>query len=476
MIVYLANEDPASMDATLSLAEEHGVIVTNVFRGPSKKDAEKEPHQGAGWSTNNGIGELREGDTIILAYRAGGSIVEIRALAMIAAQYNSDVERFGRFEHYRSPLPAVLGQVAAKELEVEIQQAGYSRDKRIGSYCVICVAASDGDAVECETFLAQLNDWYQGLPNKQTTIHVYEDGESDKIGAADRRDNSVTAAAQPPLVENVAERMGSHPNGITIGIGVDFSGAANPTRTMWRAKVRCENGIVTVDELTNGFTHAQLVVWLHQPNQKGIILIDFPFGLASHTALNIGAYVAGAPLALWQCVAGFGTPDAFREAARNGHWGPGTEVPHRRAIDQQFHTPFCPINLRLYRQTYRGIVNVLSPMHHQEVPIYPWGYNDGQAAEKWVGEGCPSSSLMVRNLPRVGYKGPGANRRASRLLILQGLNVQVGIFHNQILDDTGGDALDAVVLAVAACQMGAAQLQAGLQHLALHPTEGFIYV
>jgi hypothetical protein len=121
---------------------------------------------------------------------------------------------------------------------------------------------------------------------------------------------------------------------------------------------------------------------------------------------------------------------------------------------------------------------VLLPLSGQRTAILPWSQVPSDS--KWVAEGCPSSTLRSWGIDPTGYKWPAPNHQAIRGAILDTL-VHSGLVldeptTNLILTDKEGDALDALVLAIAASRIGPKIIAAGLAWLALHPTEGFIYI
>jgi hypothetical protein len=139
----------------------------------------------------------------------------------------------------------------------------------------------------------------------------------------------------------------------------------------------------------------------------------------------------------------------FRELCRAA--ASGCEL--RRRTDRETHTPFCPYNLRLYRQTYYGIRDVLRPLVLERGACF-LPMQAPAVGRPWLLEVCPASTLRAQNL-RFPYKGQGASRRAARERILTAIEQTAGLrlaeraIGGVLLDNPGGDALDAVTAALA---------------------------
>lgn len=277
---------------------------------------------------------------------------------------------------------------------------------------------------------------------------------------------------------NVRNGDGKLPPFLHNAMGVDFSGGQRPERKIWLAEVKPikEGRRLSVIRIANNFTYEALVNEIAAFRGSGV-LVDFPFGLAQASVNNLMANQAGIPANMWQAVADTGTPDAFRIAAKGGVVGPDSEIQHKRKIDCQCHTPFAPVNLRLASQTFYGMSDILLPLSRRGTVIFPW--SQAVPDSKWVAEGCPSSTLRSWGIDPRGYKGPAANHQAGRGDILKAL-VRSGLeldapTNNVIVADREGDALDAVVLAIAASRVGPPSIERGLEWVATHQTEGFIY-
>lgn len=226
---------------------------------------------------------------------------------------------------------------------------------------------------------------------------------------------------------------------------------------------------------------------------------DFPFGLPQ-------ALVPALPLEStsgWarhlEAVASMGSPERLREACRQVRGGKAGKE-HRRRTDIESSTPFSPTNLRMYKQTFYGMTEVLRPLHGSPgvavLPMDPLpsagagsgrpglGFHDRAAASAphiYVLEACPASLLRARGyFPRLRhYKGRSADHSRCRREILDRLVAESlvrpikGVFRRRIVEDWRGDGLDSVLAAVAAW-LGAREED----HEALrlrYGNEGYVY-
>jgi|GEM_PF-719358 len=147
--------------------------------------------------------------------------------------------------------------------------------------------------------------------------------------------------------------------------------------------------------------------------------------------------------------------DAFRERCQQGsplsEKGGSKELKRQTDVEQK--TPFSPYNLRHYRQTYVTLNDILRPLvAGQKVDVLPM--QTGTTNHSWVVETCPASlikrALNVKKTPV--YKGKTDPHRMQRERILDTLLETDGVYISpeyrvMILDQTGGDALDSVIMA-----------------------------
>jgi len=239
-------------------------------------------------------------------------------------------------------------------------------------------------------------------------------------------------------------------------LGVDFSGANDAGRKIWIAecKRRRDNRLTIADlrpasELPDsGITPAVAIAALgrHIVSERDTIVgCDFPFTLPKA--------VMDAP---WETfVASFATrfpdPDSFRAWALRR--ADGREI--RRAADRDARTPFNSYNLRIYRQTWWGIAHLIAPLLKARTALVRPFQPLPRVPRPILVEACPACLLK-----RIGfypaYKGRSGQHRQKRKAIL-GKLVSLGFLapplppaERRLLDDPGGDALDAVIAAIAA--------------------------
>ena len=237
-------------------------------------------------------------------------------------------------------------------------------------------------------------------------------------------------------------------------VGIDFSGAATAGSAIWIAEGQLDEGRVRIESCRPAAalpcSHRDrdrclpaLVAYLGQLG-PAIVGCDFPFSLPASMideptwrgfALNFGQRFASAEAFLSDC-----------RRRGNGH-----EI--RRACDRHSRVPFAAYNLRIYRQTYHGIRDLLAPLlRDRAATILPMEAPDD--GRPWVIETCPASTLKHANL-YPSYKGTDGDAREARRRILQGL-VQNGLLslpssalQRLAVDNIGGDALDSMIAAAA---------------------------
>ena len=240
-------------------------------------------------------------------------------------------------------------------------------------------------------------------------------------------------------------------------VGVDFSGARNAGKLIWIARgalageaVRIES-CVPARDLSGGATErapamTALVEWL-AGETDAVIGLDFPFSLP----------VSLIPDQSWEDFitafpARYVNAQAFRATCMDA--AAGREL--KRRTDVETRVPFSAYNLRLYRQTFEGIANVLHPLvtagRVRAVPTQPPA--DGLAV---LAETCPASLLKAEGLYG-SYKGSAPALKAARKAIVAALETR-GLLapltpglRRLLIDDKGGDALDAAIAAIAAAR------------------------
>jgi len=236
--------------------------------------------------------------------------------------------------------------------------------------------------------------------------------------------------------------------------GLDFSGAADAGRRLWLAEGshdadgfrldRCLPGSDLPGSAARRDACLTAVVEFIAGQRHAVIGCDFPFGLPAvlmrtktwrDFALGFDARYAD-PAAL--------RDDCMRRAN-------GREL--KRSGDRTARVPFSAYNIRLYRQTFHGIRDLLAPLVRRDAArILPM--QTAWAGRPWLVETCPASTLKQAGL-YLSYKGAGKERRAARRRIVAGL-VRQGLLRPLrpalralAVADEGGDALDAIIAAAA---------------------------
>ena len=240
-----------------------------------------------------------------------------------------------------------------------------------------------------------------------------------------------------------------------FAIGVDFSGAADAGRRIWIAKgaidgetVRIETCVPASSLPGGGVGRERAIAALVErlaAETDAIVGLDFPFGLPA-------AFVRAAS---WErFVDGFPRRFADPEAVyRLGVTKPGRSEP-KRQTDAAAHTPFSPLNLRVYRQTWSGIAELLRPLlRGGRARVLPM--QAPAAGVPLLVEICPASMLWAEGLD-LPYKGRTSSHRIARRAILDALIARGALAEpapeiaRAAIDRIEGDALDALIAAVGA--------------------------
>ena len=228
-------------------------------------------------------------------------------------------------------------------------------------------------------------------------------------------------------------------------IGIDFSGAALAGEKIWVAHAQFEDDKLVVRALQSAATLpdgapsrdvalAALTAWL-LAFEAPICGFDFPFSLQTNEIdrPHWRDWVLSLP-------ARFASADEFRAHYKGA----------KRETDTKAKTPFAPLNLRLYRQTYYGIAHILAPLLRTGALALP--FESPQTDAPWLLEICPASLLKKHKL-YFSYKGKSEAQRENRERILtecqMKFELEVPANLAQIaFEDSEGDALDAILSAL----------------------------
>jgi hypothetical protein len=239
---------------------------------------------------------------------------------------------------------------------------------------------------------------------------------------------------------------------------VDWSGARDAGARIWiaRGEVRARGLEIAwvrraADLPGSGVARERSVaalVRLISGARDAVVGLDFPFGLPSSL---VGEKT-------WEGFAlGFAARYRSPERFRRGCWRAAGRRETRRRTDLEARTPFSPWNLRLYRQTFYGIRDVLAPLVGGErAAVLPM--QAPVPGRPRVVEICPASTLKREGLCRVRYKGASARDREAargRQRVLGGIERAFAVsfrspaLRRSLLGDHRGDALDSVIAACA---------------------------
>jgi hypothetical protein len=269
-------------------------------------------------------------------------------------------------------------------------------------------------------------------------------------------------------------------------VGVDFSGAARPGRTIWIAtcdvvagdRLRLQRlqaaetafGVVERRDVLRSLVEAVVA------SQDALWGMDFPF------ALPVEIAPAGDPFA-WVAAHDGDAYDFGRWCvAKARTLGPAMHI--RRVTDRETRTPFDCYHYRIVCQTFHGIRDVLIPLRsHRHVAIAPFDGPRSAAAGVVAVEACPGSTLKRLALPHNRYKQTGNQpvtrpQRAVRKTILAGIEPLIDVPERLAaiaLRNPGGDALDAILAAAGAFDDFRHADHAALARHDRYPREGRVF-
>jgi hypothetical protein len=264
-----------------------------------------------------------------------------------------------------------------------------------------------------------------------------------------------------------------------IVYGVDFSGAADAGNKIWIARGEIKEDLLLITECSNvadkfcsGNDREPSLMALRGficEHKDSIFGLDFPFGVPKtlvkeHTWEEFVVSFEDR----------YKSPEEFRKICTLA--GGCKEL--RRFTDIEAKTPFSPYNLRLYRQTYFGIRDVLAPLI-RDTMICVLPMQNPLPGRAWVVEICPASTLKRENLG-LSYKGRGETKTTARARILEGiektgvLKIKNRALRSTVLENPGGDALDSVIAAFATFK--ALRKGFAFDKTSPYAIEGWVYV
>jgi hypothetical protein len=242
--------------------------------------------------------------------------------------------------------------------------------------------------------------------------------------------------------------------------GVDFSGAEKAGDAIWIAEGYADGSRVHIESCRpasalpgsrseRAHSLAALVTFIAD-QRSAVVGCDFPFSLPAEMIeeRNWRAFALG--------FAGrYPTADSFLADCRQR--ANGREI--RRACDRDSRVPFAPYNLRIYRQTYHGIRDVLAPLLRGSAAIV-LPMEAALPDRPWVIETCPASTLKHAGL-YLSYKGRGTEAADARRAVIAGLVRRHWLaslspaLRRLAIDNSGGDALDSMIAAMATARVHA---------------------
>ena len=229
----------------------------------------------------------------------------------------------------------------------------------------------------------------------------------------------------------------------TIRHGVDFSGATSGGSGIRIATRRPGSPVQEIRRVDRGRLRREILAGLDASGgERHVWLVDAPFGLPIASLEACGIDRDWRASAEW--LACFEDPREWRRAVRKV-----SRKEPKRWADRASRTPMASMNLRVFKQTWTAMVEILLPLVAEGVRVEPLaGPSDSNVV---VGEGCPASVLKRRGDSSRGYKGRTDANRERRREIFERLvsewGLEVGeLVPERCIEDAGGDDLDALLL------------------------------
>lgn len=279
----------------------------------------------------------------------------------------------------------------------------------------------------------------------------------------------------------------SKPAPIKTVVGVDFSGAKLAGRNIWlarcsirRAKLRLD-ALENLEQLAQQAEREQAYAHLREligRSEQALWGIDFPFGLPIELGLGDWSEQLSL-LSTWADSANaFGLHCCDRAKAAVG------KLHTRRDTDTETKTPFDCYHYRIIYQTFHGMRDLLVPLiKDAKTCVIPFQFDQLEACKRIVVEACPGSTLKRLGLPHNRYKQtkPGkveAKYVKTRKIILKGISENIELEPAAIktmLNNPGGDALDAVIAAVGVWQAWTTLDLDGIRRHPRYAREGLVF-
>ncbi len=256
---------------------------------------------------------------------------------------------------------------------------------------------------------------------------------------------------------------------------MDFSGAESGGSAKIRIAERelSKRSAVTIRGRVDRHGLRQAILDSRKDGREHLWRIDAPFGLPVECFAQSRPEGMGEGRLSWllvaEWVASFDSPREWRTAMREL-----SRREPRRSCDRVLHTPLAPMNLRVFKQTFTVIKEVLVPLAREGVAIMPVAMPTATTPTVRVCESCPASILHARSWPSKGYKGTGEPPRALReelirLLRKEGLEIPSN-FAVEAIHDVEGDLLDSFIMVTDPIQS-----EVPIDYTAVAAVESWIY-
>jgi hypothetical protein len=262
--------------------------------------------------------------------------------------------------------------------------------------------------------------------------------------------------------------------------GIDFSGALNAGNKIWIAEGTIQDNALVIERCDRAgtFTGASrarddclngLREYVGR-QQDAAFGFDFPFGLPQEVIIHNSTwedFILSFPQ-------NYASPQDFR--ARCFALANNREL--KRHTEREQQTPWSPYNLRLFKQSYYGMGQVLEPLvRRKAVCVLPM--QQPVVGKPWLLEVCPASTLkkMGLNRPYKRKNEVGATARAGILRRLEAAG-QLGLsaeLRSIAVGNHAGDALDSIIAAVTAFQATRKPLSLPGELPNICTLEGYVY-
>lgn len=227
---------------------------------------------------------------------------------------------------------------------------------------------------------------------------------------------------------------------MTFVHGVDYSGAKGGGGPKIAMATRDPSGRLS---LRRGATRQDLLQAIRgedSPGDRHLWRIDAPLSLPESVLEAHGIELDWLSMARW--MANFPDAREWRRALRAVD-----RKERKRTCDRAARAPLAPMNLRVFKQTWTAVCEVLLPLAEEGMHIAPVFCSDSPSI---ITEACPASVLHRIGESARGYKGTDpaqALRRRELCDVLRGHGLELtDSMCTQAERDGQGDVLDALLL------------------------------